>query len=99
MVFAEAERPVFAFGGADPWIDPLTGHPAKARRSAAILASASKIGEADRVANIAFSLSAATASSLISILAAAKGVPVVAAVWGALAVGFVIRAAYGYKRR
>jgi hypothetical protein len=51
------------------------------------------------VPNIAFSLSAAAASLLIAILAAAKGVPVVAIVWGALAVGFVIRAAYGYKRR
>jgi hypothetical protein len=51
------------------------------------------------VANIAFSLFAATASLLIAILAAAKGVPVVGIVWGALAVGFVIRAAYGYRRR
>jgi hypothetical protein len=49
--------------------------------------------------NIAFSLSAAAASLLIAILAAVKGVPVVTAVWAALAVGFVIRAAYGYKRR
>ena len=57
------------------------------------------IGEAEAVANIAFSLSAAAASLLIAILAAAKGVPLVAIVWGALAVGFVIRAAYGYKRR
>jgi hypothetical protein len=58
-----------------------------------------RIGEAASVPNIAFSLSAAAASLLIAILAAAKGVPVVAIVWGALAVGFVIRAAYGYKRR
>jgi hypothetical protein len=49
--------------------------------------------------NIAFSLSAAAASLLIAILAAAKGVPVVTIVWGALAVGFAIRAAYGFKRR
>jgi hypothetical protein len=51
------------------------------------------------VPNIAFSLSAAAASVLIATLAAIKGVPVVTIVWGALAVGFVIRAAYGYKRR
>ncbi|HXM87404.1 MAG TPA: hypothetical protein VN889_07195 [Solirubrobacteraceae bacterium] len=51
------------------------------------------------MANIAFSLSAAAASLLIAILAAAKGAPVVAIVWGALAVGFVIRAAYGRTRR
>ena len=51
------------------------------------------------VPNIVFSFSAASASLLIAILAAAKGVPVVAIVWGALAVGFVIRAAYGCKRR
>jgi hypothetical protein len=51
------------------------------------------------VPNIAFSLSAAAASLLIAILAAVKGVPLVAIVWGALAVGFVIRAAYGFKRR
>jgi hypothetical protein len=51
------------------------------------------------MASIAFSLSAAAASLLIAILAAVKGTPVVTLVWGALAVGFVIRAAYGYKRR
>jgi hypothetical protein len=49
--------------------------------------------------NIAFSLSAAAASLLIAILAAVKGVPVVTAVWGLLAVGFAIRAANGFKRR
>jgi hypothetical protein len=58
-----------------------------------------QIGEAERVPNIAFSLSAAAASLLIAILAAAKGVPLVAIVWGALAIGFAIRAVYGFKRR
>ncbi len=51
------------------------------------------------VANITFSLCAATASLLIAILAAVKGAPVVAIVWGALAIGFVVRAAYGRRRR
>jgi hypothetical protein len=50
------------------------------------------------IANIVFSLSAAAASLLIAILAAIKGAPVVALVWGVLAVGFVVRAAYGYRR-
>jgi hypothetical protein len=50
------------------------------------------------IANIAFSLCAAVASLLIAILAAAKGAPVVAIVWGLLAIGFVLRAAYGYRR-
>ncbi len=49
--------------------------------------------------NITFSLCAAAASLLIAILAAVKGAPVVAIVWGALAVGFVARAAYGYRRK
>lgn len=51
------------------------------------------------IANITFSLCAAAASLLIAILAAAKGAPVVAIVWGVLAVGFVARAGYGCKRR
>jgi hypothetical protein len=58
-----------------------------------------QIGEAAPVPNIAFSLSAAAASLLIAVLAAVKGVPLVTIVWGALAVGFAIRAAYGFKRR
>jgi uncharacterized membrane protein len=52
-----------------------------------------------RVANLAFSLSAAVASILIAILAAAKGAPVVAIVWGVLAIGFALRAAYGRRGR
>jgi hypothetical protein len=54
--------------------------------------------DAHVVANIVFSLCAALASLTIAILAAVKGAPVVAIVWGALAVGFVLRALYGYRR-
>lgn len=50
------------------------------------------------VANIVFSLCAAAASSLIAILAAAKGAPAVAIVWGALAIGFALRAWLGRRR-
>jgi uncharacterized oligopeptide transporter (OPT) family protein len=50
------------------------------------------------VANLVFSICAALACLIVSILAAVKGAPVVAVVWGALAVGFVGRAAYGYDR-
>ncbi len=51
------------------------------------------------MANITFSLCAAAASLLIAILAAAKGVPVVAIVWGLLAIGFVLRALLGRRQR
>jgi hypothetical protein len=50
------------------------------------------------VANLTFSLCAATASLTIAILAAVKGAPAVALVWGALTVGFVLRALYGRRR-
>ncbi len=50
------------------------------------------------MANLTFSLCAATASLLVAILAAVKGAPVVAIVWGVLAVGFVLRALYGRRR-
>ena len=50
------------------------------------------------MANVVFSLCAALASLAIAILAAAKGAPVVAIVWGLLAVGFVVRAALGARR-
>jgi hypothetical protein len=50
------------------------------------------------VANVVFSLCAALASLVIAILAAVKGAPVVAIVWGLLAVGFVARAAFGARR-
>jgi hypothetical protein len=51
------------------------------------------------VANIVFSLSAAAASVVVTVLSAVKGAPVVAVVWGLLAVGFVLRALYGMQRR
>jgi hypothetical protein len=51
------------------------------------------------VANIVFSFSAAAASVVVTVLSAVKGAPVVAAVWGLLAVGFVVRALYGMQRR
>ena len=51
------------------------------------------------MANIVFSFSAAAACALVSALAAVKGAPVVAVVWGALAGGFVLRALYGMRRR
>jgi uncharacterized membrane protein len=50
------------------------------------------------VANLVFSLCAALACLIVAILAATRDAPVVALVWGALAVGFVGRAAYGYGR-
>jgi hypothetical protein len=50
------------------------------------------------VPNIVFSICAALACLIVSVVAAIKGAPVVALVWGLLAVGFVIRAAYGYRR-
>jgi hypothetical protein len=51
------------------------------------------------VANIVFSLSAAVACVVVTALAAVKGAPVVAVVWGLLAGGFVLRALYGMQRR
>jgi uncharacterized membrane protein len=50
------------------------------------------------VPNIVFSLCAALACLIVAILAAVKGAPVVTLIWGLLAVGFVVRAAYGYRR-
>ncbi len=48
--------------------------------------------------NLVFSLCAAIASLLIAVLAAAKGAPAVTAVWGALAIGFALRALLGRRR-
>jgi hypothetical protein len=48
--------------------------------------------------NLVFSLCAALACLIVAILAAVKGAPVVALVWGLLTVGFLGRAAYGYGR-
>ncbi|HEY2180217.1 MAG TPA: hypothetical protein VGH09_00935 [Solirubrobacteraceae bacterium] len=51
------------------------------------------------MANIVFSLSAVLACVVVTALAAVKGAPVVAVLWGLLAVGFVLRALYGIQRR
>jgi hypothetical protein len=51
------------------------------------------------VANIVFSICAGIASLTVAILAAAKGVIVVAVVWGMLAAGFAVRAELGRRRR
>ncbi len=48
--------------------------------------------------NLVFSLCAALACLIVAILAGVKGAPIVALIWGLLAVGFVGRAAYGYDR-
>jgi hypothetical protein len=50
------------------------------------------------VPDLVFSLCAALACLIVAILAAVKGAPVVALVWGLLTVGFLGRAAYGYGR-
>jgi uncharacterized membrane protein len=50
------------------------------------------------VANIAFSVCAAVAALCVSVLSAVKGAPVVAVVFGLLAVGFVLRAREGHNR-
>jgi len=44
------------------------------------------------MANLAFSLAAAAGSLAVAILAAGKGVWIVAAIWGLLFVGFLVRA-------
>jgi Flp pilus assembly protein TadB len=51
------------------------------------------------VANIAFSICMGIASLAVAVLAASKGVVVVALIWGALAVGFAVRAELGRRRR
>jgi hypothetical protein len=50
------------------------------------------------MADVAFSLGAALLSSVVTVLAAVKGVVSVACVFGALAVGFLLRAGYSYRR-
>jgi predicted benzoate:H+ symporter BenE len=45
-----------------------------------------------------FSLIAALACLMVALLAGVKGVGVVAAVWGLLAVGFLVRALQGRRR-
>jgi 4-hydroxybenzoate polyprenyltransferase len=50
------------------------------------------------VPNLVFSLCGALACLIVAILAAVKGAPVVALVWGLLTAGFLGRAGYGYDR-
>jgi uncharacterized membrane protein len=50
------------------------------------------------VANIVFSICAALAALVVSVLSAAKGAWVVALVFGLLVVGFLLRAREGYSR-
>jgi uncharacterized membrane protein len=50
------------------------------------------------VANIVFSICAALAALVVSVLSAAKGAWVVALVFGLLVVGFLLRAREGYRR-
>jgi hypothetical protein len=52
-----------------------------------------------RIANIVFSICAALASLLVSVLSAIKGAPAVAVVFGLLFVGFLVRAREGQRRR
>jgi hypothetical protein len=53
----------------------------------------------DDLVDVRFSVLAATATLAVAILAAVKGAPVAAAIWTLLAVGFVVRAVFGYRRR
>ncbi len=50
------------------------------------------------MANLTFSLCAAAAAALVSILSAVKGAWIVAAVFGLLAVGFLARASESRRR-
>jgi hypothetical protein len=50
------------------------------------------------MADAAFSLFAALLALAVTVLAAAKGVWAAAAVFGALVVGFLLRAGYSYRR-
>lgn len=49
------------------------------------------------IANIVFSICAALASLVVSVLAAVKGAPAVAVVFGLLFVGFLLRAREGQR--
>lgn len=51
------------------------------------------------MANLVFSLCAGAASLAVAVAAAAQGAVAVAVVWGALAVGFAVRAWYGRRPR
>jgi uncharacterized membrane protein len=61
--------------------------------------SARPIRHPDHIANIVFSICAGLASLLVSVLAAVKGAPAVAVVFGLLFVGFLLRAREGQRRR
>ena len=50
------------------------------------------------MANIGFSVGMAIASLVVAVLAATKGVVVVAIIWGALAAAFAARAQLGRRR-
>lgn len=51
------------------------------------------------MANVIFSVCAGLASLGVAVLAAVGGAGVVAAVWALLAVGFALRARYGWRDR
>jgi len=51
------------------------------------------------VVDARFSALAAIATLIVAVLAAVAGATVVAAVWGALSLGFCVRALAGYRRR
>jgi uncharacterized membrane protein len=51
-----------------------------------------------KIANIVFSICAALASLVVSVLSAVKGAPAVAIVFGLLFVGFLLRAREGQHR-
>lgn len=57
------------------------------------------IRQALPIANITFSICAALASLLVSVLSAFKGAPAVAVVFGLLFVGFLLRARESRRRR
>jgi uncharacterized membrane protein len=56
------------------------------------------VGAPQLIANIVFSVCAAVASLVISVLSAVKGAPAVAVVFGLLFVGFLLRAREGRRR-
>lgn len=52
----------------------------------------------EAIANIVFSICAALASLVVSVLSAVKGAPAVAVVFGLLFVGFLLRAREGRRQ-
>jgi hypothetical protein len=51
------------------------------------------------VVDARFSALAAVATLVVTVLAAVAGATVVAAIWGALSLGFCVRAVAGFRRR